>query len=139
MSDEPLLPPGLYEQLLTAALRRRLPEDRSDYGMLTDDSYQLLTRHVAAALDRALRVPGLELGERVELCNRLLNAIASSGPKDVVVAGDYIPSPAELLTAIRPPATGLSQPIAWPRPETPISDDAMFVNAPHEPGLAADL
>lgn len=139
MRDESLLPPGLYEQLLTEALRRRLPGDRSDYGVLTDDAHQLLTRHVAAALDRALRVPGVELGERVDLCNRLLGAIATFGPKDAVVAGDYIPSPAELLTAIRLPAAGLSRPISWPRPETPLSEDALFVNAPHEPGLAAEL
>ncbi len=139
MGDDTLLPPGLYEQLLTTALRRRLPEERADYGMLTDDAYQLLTRHVAAALDRALRVPGLDLAARVKLCNRLLGAIAISGPKDAVVPGDYIPSPAELLMAIRPPATGLSQPVAWPRPETPLSEDALFVNAPHEPGLAAEL
>jgi superfamily II DNA or RNA helicase len=139
VTGDSLLPPGLYEQLLTQALRRRLPQDRSDYGVLTDDAYQLLTRYVADALDRALRVPGLELAARVALCNRLLDAIESNGPTGAVVAGDYLPSPAELLTAIRPPASGLTQPIGWPRPETPLSEDALFVNAPHEPGLAAEL
>lgn len=139
MSGDTPLPPGLYEQLLTDALRRQLPRDRSDFSLLADDAYQLLTRHVAQALDRALRAPGLQLAARVALCNRLLDEIATSGPAGAVVPGDRVPAPAELLTAIRAPTSGLSQPMAWPRPETPLSEDALFVNAPHEPGLAREL
>ncbi len=139
MSGDTPLPPGLYEQLLTDTLRRQLPVDRSEYGVLAEDAYQVLTRHVAHALDRALRAPGHELAERVALCNRLLDEIATSVPTGAVVPGDRVPSPAELLTAIRPPAGGLSQSMAFPRPETPLSEDALFVNAPHEPGLATEL
>ncbi|GAC1445785.1 MAG: DEAD/DEAH box helicase [Chloroflexota bacterium] len=139
MSDDTYLPPGLYEQLLTDALRRRLPEDRSDFGKLPDDAYGLLTRHVSHAVDRALRAPGLELGQRVALCNRLLDEIAQSGPTGAVTPGDRVPSPTELLTAIRPPTTGQSRRMAFPRPETPVSEDALFVNAPHEPSLAREL
>jgi hypothetical protein len=101
--DDTLLPPGLYEQLLTSALRRRLPEDRSVYDALAHDAYQLLTRHVANGLDRALQAPGFSLVDQVALCNRLLDEIASSGPAGAIVPGDSIPSPAELLTVIRPP------------------------------------
>jgi len=139
MSGDGLLPPGLYEQLLTDALRRRLPVDRSDYSVLSEDAHQLLTQHVAQALDRALRATGHELVDRVALCNRLLDEIATSGPSGAVVPGDRVPSPAELLTAIRPVDVGLYRPLALPRPETPLSEDALFVNAPHEPGLAREL
>src|SRR5579859_4205388 len=139
MSADESLPPGLYEQLLTDALRRQLPSERSDYGPLTTDDYQLLTRHIANALDRALRAPALDLSDRVALCNRLLDQITAASPVDTVLPGDHIPTPAELLTAIRPPSVGLSQSDGLPRPETPLSEDALFVNAPHEPGLAKEL
>src|SRR5205085_6337734 len=72
-------------------------------------------------------------------CMGIIEVIAASGPASAVVPGDGVPSPAEILTAISPPAVGLSQPIALPRPETPLSEDALFVNAPHEPGLATEL
>ncbi len=137
--DDMSLPPGLYEQLLTEELRRQLPEERSDYAALTDDAYPLLTRHVANGLNRALRGASLSLVEKVELCNRLLNEIQFSGPAGAVVPSDSIPLPAELLTCIQPPTSGLSRSLPLPRPETPLSEDALLVNAPHEPGLATEL
>lgn len=140
MNSEGYLPPGLYEQLLTEALRRKLPHDRSDVTALPDDMYSLLAAHVAQALDRALRAPGLSTVQRVELCNRLLDEIASSGPKGaVVLQEDRIPRPPELLRAIHTAGSMLAQSNVLPRPETPLSEDALFVNAPHEPVLASEL
>lgn len=112
--DDTSLPPGLYEQLLNGALRRRLPEERSDYSAITDDAYPLLTRHVANGLNRALRGANLPLVEKVELCNRLLDEIERSGPVGAVVSSDFIPLPAELLTRVRPP-------IQWAHPAPAIT------------------
>jgi HKD family nuclease len=139
MDRDALLPPGIYELLLTQALRERLPRDRSDLEALAEGTSHPLARHVAQALERALRAPGLGLEEQVDLCNRLLDQIVSTVPGSAVVPGDWIPLPAEILTAIHPPATTLAEPAALPRPDTPLSEDALFVNAPHEPGLAAEL
>ncbi|HZU14506.1 MAG TPA: DUF3427 domain-containing protein [Chloroflexota bacterium] len=140
MSDDgATLPPGLYEQLLTEALLSRVPRDRSELRDLVPESSHLLTLQVARALNRALSSTRLDMAQSVALCNQLLIEISQSDAVGAVVPGDRIPSPAELLTAIRPPLSNVAQPSAWPRPETPLSEDALLVNAPHEPTLAAEL
>lgn len=136
--DAPL-PPGLYELLLTETLRHRLPDGRSDLAELSDDADGILTRYVAEAVQRTLRSPGMDLRAAVELCNDLLREMAARAPAAVVLPADGIPFPAELLTAIRAADAGLAAPTSLPRPETPLSDDALFVNAPHEPSLAGEL
>jgi superfamily II DNA or RNA helicase len=138
-ADDTALPSGLYELLLTNALKLRLPQERADFAPLGEDMSGLLTQHVATGLDRALRSSQLTIEQRVALCNRLLDLIEGSGPRGAVVPEDRIPTPTELLTAIAQPMHRLGSTRALPRPDTPLSEDALFVNAPHEPGLAREL
>ncbi len=133
------LPPGLYERLLTNAVKQRSPDGRSEYRKLADEDYPVLSRHLAGALERALRALGTDVARQVDLCNRLLCEIAQASPKSAVLPDDGVITPAEMLTAIRPAAGGLAGGGAVVRPETPLSDDALFVNAPHEPALAREL
>lgn len=139
MSDDGPLPPGIYEQLLTADLRERLPDDRWEYSALNEEYYDLLTHHVAAALRRAMRAPALTASDRVALCNRLLKEIITFGPSGAAVLGDMVPTPAEVLTEVQPGWPRLQGISALPRPETPLSEDALFVNAPSEPRLSKEL
>jgi superfamily II DNA or RNA helicase len=100
---------------------------------------ELLVDHVARAMERALRAPGFDIAKSVDLCNRLLDQLEAEGPAGAVSSGDEVLTPAEVLTAIRPPSRSFSDAHRMPRPETPLAEDALFVNAPHEPGLALEL
>jgi superfamily II DNA or RNA helicase/HKD family nuclease len=133
------LPLGLYEQIVTRELRRRLPVDRAETDPLSKEMSELLVDHVARSLERALRAPGFGIAESVALCNRLLDQIEAEGPAGAVSPGDEVPTPAEVLNAIRLPSRSFADSDRMPRPETPLREDALFVNAPHEPGLAPEL
>lgn len=133
------LPPGLYEQVLTDVLLRRLPEDRTRTEALTDKMADVLVEHVAAAVARALRAPGLNVGERVALCNQVLALIQEVGPSGAVVPGDLVAEPPRLLSGISYDRPGLAAPSLPRRPQTPLSEDSLFVNAPHEPALSSEL
>lgn len=133
------LPPGLYEQIVTRALLERVPAGRADTGPLSKEMSDLLVDHVAQALERTLRAPGIGIAESIELCNRLLGQLEIEGARGAVLPGDQVPDPAEVLTAIRPPIRSFSDAPPVPRPEIPLREDTLFVNAPHEPSLAHEL
>jgi superfamily II DNA or RNA helicase/HKD family nuclease len=135
---------GLYEALVTERLAeaiRHLGDARvRREDIPSGDAPKLLARHVSAALERALRSPALgrEVGAQLSLCNRLLQAIQArvqgAAPVDDLVAQ------AELLLAVLPDIpTGFSGLRELPRPMTPLSQDALLVNARREPVLAAEL
>lgn len=137
-SPDPL-PFGLYEQIITRELQRRLPADRAETGPLSKEMSELLVNHFARAMERALRAPGFDVAKSVDLCNRLLDQMEAEGPAGAVSSGDEVLAPAEVLTAIRRPSRSLSDAERLPRPDTPLTEDALFINAPHEPGLAPEL
>ncbi len=82
------LVPGLYEQLVTEGLDRRLrlvAGDRVDRSALDPaDAHEVLTRHLATLVSRALRQVGgsdrAAVVRQVELANRITAAIESLLP-----------------------------------------------------------
>ena len=137
------LPLGLYEQLVTrqvARLQDELHERAPTRPLLSAEGPQYLTEHVARAVSRALRAPGIggDPQRQVQLCNELLDLVAREVPDAVTYGNDSVARAALLLAILEQP-TGLT-PVRRPqRPETPLAQDALFVHAPHEPNLAAEL
>src|SRR5688572_28456674 len=75
---------------------------------------------------------------QIDLCNRLLRTIESK-LREAATFEDRV-AQAELLLAVLPDAHGgLGQSSETPRPLTPLSQDALLVNAPREPALASEL
>jgi hypothetical protein len=90
------LTPGLYEQLVTAGLERHLRlipgELTQREGLDPADAHEVLARHVAVLVNRALRNAGrgtatetASLQRQVELANSIGRAVAAAATAEVAV------------------------------------------------------
>ncbi len=132
------LPVGLYERLVTDALRDAITAAEADGLIATREDVDaaeidvVIARHVAAAL--ASRVGALPERERnqsaVDLANTVVELIDASALDRVAAA--------EQLVAITPPALP-GQPGAPPRPAGGLSATALLTNATGEPGVGAEV
>jgi superfamily II DNA or RNA helicase/HKD family nuclease len=124
------LPEGLYELLNTDALGNLL-NNGSDLQPIfrvveDEDTPNILSRHVAAAVRRALAVAKPD--ERVNLANRLLHELNTT---DRIAAG-----PTQ-LQSLHLPDTLKRRNLR--RPTTKLSDSALLTNSKDDPNLAAEL
>jgi superfamily II DNA or RNA helicase/HKD family nuclease len=144
-----VLPDGLYEQLLTARLLRavealQLASDGVDPvsmdGLDPSEAPRYLAAHVATVVERVLRAPRISSDAlaQVALCNRIVRLLAERDADAADRDTDAI-AQAALLLAVQRHVAGLGQRAGLVRPTTPLAQHALFVNAPHEPVLAAEL
>ncbi|WP_194718322.1 DUF3427 domain-containing protein [Arthrobacter ipis] len=124
------MPEGLYELLNTESLGIRLNRAAqlqpifADIG--SDDSPDVLSRHVADAVRQAL--VAAKPSERVALVNKLLQEVKHH---DRIGEG-----PTQLHGLHRPDTLKRRQ---LRRPSTKLSDSALLTNSKDEPNLAAEL
>ncbi|MFP5487821.1 MAG: DEAD/DEAH box helicase family protein, partial [Acidimicrobiia bacterium] len=137
------LPPGLYDDLVTAALDRLLagldPSSRAQLAELSDgDAPRRLSRHIADAVAMVLDAFDDEgrASAGASLVSDLLAVLAHHAPE--VVPDLHLVPPARLLTAIEPRQPDGSY-RTIDRPLTPLGDTALMVNAPGEPTLRHEL
>ena len=141
-----VLPPGIYEQLVTNELQRRLllldptivDRDALDAG----DAHEVLARHLGDLARRALRSVARDddaaLARQVDLANRIAAAIIDSAPH-VASSADLVAASQDLLQAI---ATTPEVPAAVrfpPRPEVPLSTSALLVNGRDQPRIGVEV
>src|SRR5262249_28381893 len=140
---------GLYEQLLTAGVARAVEALRSGgdgidpasvEGLDPAEAPSHLAAHVASVVERALRSPRVsgDAAAQVALCNsvvRVLSARDTYAPTRQI----YECVEAALLPAIETAPAALHGRPRLVRPSTPLSQHALFVHAPHEPSLGAEL
>src|SRR5207248_2449072 len=108
-SPDTELPPGLYEQLLTRRIVRlqdQLHERAPSRSLSAAEGPLYLTEHVAQAVSRALRAPGIsgDTQRQVALCNDLLDLVAREVPDAVAYADDSVTRAALLLAILQEPA-----------------------------------
>ena len=129
--SEPL-PPGLYENVDTAALATQLAGVAGEHKFAsvgTEEQPHVLARHLYDAAQRWLRSTN-DPTVRVERINAMLAMIDGGG---IVLA------PPRQLTAIGPAPAALAVRSISARPSTPLSDTALLTNARGEPNLGAEL
>ncbi|MGO4493876.1 DEAD/DEAH box helicase family protein [Arthrobacter sp. 2YAF22_2] len=124
------LPEGLYELLKTDALGKQLNSEADLQPVFAeiedDDSPDILSRHVADAVRRALAAA--KPADRVALANKLLQELNTS---------DRIaPGPTQLHSLHRPETLKRRN---LRRPTTKLSDSALLTNSKDDPNLAAEL
>lgn len=121
---------GLYELLNTDALGALVNKNPDFQPIFVDieaeDSPDILSRHVAGAVRRALAAA--KPANRVALANRLLQELNTA---DRIAAG-----PTQLQSLYRPDTLKRRQ---LRRPTTPLSDSALLTNSKDDPNLAAEL
>jgi superfamily II DNA or RNA helicase/HKD family nuclease len=143
------LEPGVYEQLITAGLDRRLQGLASELvareGLDPADADVVLARHLSALFRRALRAlperaagdePGL-VARQVDLANRVLATVLEvapgvADPDDLIAAGEEL---REILEKTGAPGA----PISKARPEVPLSASALLVNGRDQPRIGSEV
>ena len=138
-----LLPAGLYELLVTrrlAAAVRALGDRARTDALVAAEAPSVLAAHIAVVLSRALRAPQLaDVDRQLDLCNRLVDVIDRVAGGASSLGEDAIGSPELLLAVLAEGMGGLARQAEPVRPQTPLSQDALLVHAPHEPVLASEL
>jgi superfamily II DNA or RNA helicase/HKD family nuclease len=125
---------GLYEQLVTEGLQRRLatiPDDEVRTRPVdTGDQPHVLARYIETAVHRALAATG-DPERRLAIVNALLSTLEG--------ASDSVTEPTSQLLAVLgsagPGATALKD----VRPATPLSEAALLTNSHGEPNLGSEL
>lgn len=130
----PDIPQGIYEELMTEQLHRRLqaldPTLLSRESLDPGDAHEILARHIGRLARRALAAARGDdtaaLVRQVELANQMARAIAAlhTPTND----GDLVAASHDLLRAIadRP---SVPAPVRFPaRPEIPLTTSALLVN-----------
>jgi superfamily II DNA or RNA helicase len=145
----PPLTPGLYERLITKALKSDLDAIERDGASVVQktpidsaEAHATLARHLEAVVARALdSLPEKERKTRQpEIANRIVELLAGAPElDDAVDQADAVAIPPEELYAIRPVTGDPALDRDLPRPLVPLSAADLLVNARGEPALAHAL
>lgn len=147
--ERPVLPPGLYERLITRALARDLDVLVSGGATLVQrhpidaaEAAETLAQHVEALVERALA--GLPSDQRstrhAEFVNRVVALLASDAEvRGAVDDADAVMLPPEQLQAVWPITGDPARDRIPSRPDVPLSASDLLVNARGEPALAHAL
>jgi superfamily II DNA or RNA helicase len=137
------LRPGAYDQLVTVELAekiRDLPAERILREALEfDESPEILARHLKFLFRRALSAisDSDDPLTRIQLSNRIVQALKSVSP-DFVTDADLIEeSAAPILWAISSPQSSSDDPIA--SPSIRLSDSALLVNGRNQPSIGHEI
>lgn len=146
------LPPGLYEQLLTEALKSELSQlDPSRYRLAAldpGDSHSSLSHHLVGLVRSALRrLPAdKRLDAQVQVCNRLLAWLAEQTDQEDLahnqVTTNSEDTPAHQLLLVRPAefSEGAQEWKDPERPDTPLSFGCILTgNTRVDPTLESQL
>ncbi|MEQ9460449.1 MAG: DUF3427 domain-containing protein [Phycisphaeraceae bacterium] len=139
--DSSGLPPGLYDQLLTVALRERLdrvgglrPEDASEVD--ADEAHAAIAQHLEHLL--ALSLSTLRGKEAAEKQRRLVDRLIATLREEL---GDdwgerfRLDSPLRRLLAVH----ASDHPGSLKRPDTPLARSALLTGTRVDPSLASQL
>lgn len=128
MTSEELLPPGIYDAVLTTRLLSLVEASAADVAAVDDaDVPYRLARHVHEVVARQL--PGMEAAEQLRLVATIIEVLGSTA--------DLLPPPLRVVTAV--PRRGALTIAAPPRPDIPLSQHDLLINGRGEPQLAAEL
>ena len=140
------LPAGIYEELVTGAVKRALtlvPADQVELGRLEPaDAHDPLAQYLGRLAARVLRsVGGIDdqarLAEQQRRINRVIAELVDLAPE--ILTQEELVEEMRLLLAIRPPATGSGPRPAAVRPEVPLSRSALLVNGRDQPRIGSEV
>ena len=140
-----MLQSGLYEQLITTALRRELaaiPDERQSVASIDKaEAAEVLSRYVAevtrAVLER-MQESKLDVQAQIALVNRMVKLLAEDSEPSLAVD-----EKAEQLLALlkaQDPMLALGKRASdMTRPETSLAMSSLFTGAVHEPQMFSEL
>lgn len=133
------LPAGAYEDLLTAALTRRLRDELADLSTLNPaEVSDRLALHLGALVRRA--VDSVPQASRIQMANQIAQDLGQTlnGMVTADLSADLLTDDLQLLRGI-----GSVQPDGsvrhYPHPRTPLLDTTLLTNSPGEPRLISQI
>lgn len=130
------LAPGVYEQLVTQAVKERLQDNEAMRADVSDvpsgGVVRPLTQHVSQLVEHALSAAKTSEQQR-EIAARVIAALGDGYAPDQIAPGEAI----RQLREVRP-VIDLNQQ-SKERPETPFSDVALITNASSEPSIGSEI
>jgi superfamily II DNA or RNA helicase/HKD family nuclease len=137
-NDTPSLAYGLYDALIDQKLKNVLvnhPDLRSVLGKIDpEEQPSRCAAFVANVIEQALKQE-TEPAERLEICNRLINQLATLPNRTFLAEHKLVSDKKTVLLEITPPnyVGGI------PRPETSVTQSSLFTGSPREPQLVYEL
>jgi superfamily II DNA or RNA helicase/HKD family nuclease len=143
-ANQPILPPGRYELLVTEHVARSASElgSRAQWRPLQrDEAPAHLARHLRKVLSSVLQSNAFEphTQRQIEVCNRLIRELESLVAQDGQPSSETVARSEILLSVVGDERAGLGTPPPPDAPLTPLSNDSFFANSPNDPRLAGEL
>lgn len=132
------LPPGLYEELMDEELERLVddPGIRAVLGGIDpEEEPEWYAAFVARVVRQTLREEG-DPARRLELCNQIVQLLASGGGRNHLARHRLARRQKKLLLEVTPPHYQTSGIV---RPHTPLSESSLFTGSPRDPQLVHEL
>lgn len=138
--------PGVYEQIINEYIHSKLSsfeDEKIDKTAITHfDPQKILSQYIYKIVENTLRTAedkNWSLEDQISMCNRIVVHLADE-INESALHQCTITKDAEILLAIlkNGPFTSLNK-IAFPRPETSLSQSSLFTGSPQEPELIHEL
>ena len=137
------LAPGLYEALLTDAVRAGLPPARDLYALEAVDAPEapaVLAAHVSRVVNMVLRSMGDDVASQIRVSNGLIRtALAGRAELADMIEEIVAEDAAQLMEVLRPALTPLGHAQPLRRPAVGLSQNALLVSSQQEPVLSSEL
>lgn len=141
-----MLPEGLYEQVISKALEKKLSEDADiEYDTVSIDNAEapsILSKYIAEIVEKGLmQVKGNSISKQLLLINKIISAITEATGDDEF-EGDSVEEKAKQLMAVvkrQNNIAAVTGEIDIPRPETSLSTSSLFTGSLNEPSMMSEL
>lgn len=141
-----MLPEGLYEQVISKALDKKLSEDNGiKYDAAPIDNAEapsILSKYIAEIVEKGLmQVQGDDISGQLSLANKIISAITEV-TGDEEFDGSSVEEKAQQLLAVvnkQNNIVAVTDKIDIPRPETSLAASSLFTGSLNEPSMMTEL
>ncbi len=141
-----MLPEGLYEQVISKALDKKLSEDSGiKYDVEQIDNAEapsILSKYIAEIAEKGLmQVQGDDISGQISLANKIISVITEATGDDEFDGSSVEEKAQQLLAVVKKKnnIAAVSDKIDIPRPETSLSASSLFTGSLNEPSMMTEL
>ena len=141
-----MLPEGLYEQVISKALDKKLSEDSGiKYDIEQIDNAEapsILSKYIAEIAEKGLmQVQGDDISGQISLANKIISVITEATGDDEFDGSSVEEKAQQLLAVVKKKnnIAAVTDKIDIPRPETSLSASSLFTGSLNEPSMMTEL
>ncbi len=141
-----MLPEGLYEQVISKALDKKLSEDNGiKYDVEQIDNAEapsILSKYIAEIAEKGLmQVQGDDISGQISLANKIISVITEATGDDEFDGSSVEEKAQQLLAVVKKKnnIAAVTDKIDIPRPETSLSASSLFTGSLNEPSMMTEL